>query len=155
MELSEILRVGIVTTKDPQNMLCRVLFPDTPTDAVTSYWMPVLVNRAQGDTYYDLPDIDSTVLCAFLPNGPEQGFILGSFYPKGTAPCTDENIYQHKFKDSTYIEYNRNSHKLTAACVGDAEVLAEGNVEIIGDNVSIFAKKTLTLQAPQIIAQKG
>lgn len=149
MELSEILRVGIVTTKDPVNMRCRVLFPDTPTNAVTSYWLPVLVTRAFDDTYYDLPDIGSKVLCAFLPNGHEIGFILGSFYSTGTAPCTDENIYQHKFKDGTYIEYNRKSHKLTASCVGDADVFAQGNIEIVGNNISITAQGILDLQAGQ------
>lgn len=152
MELSEILRVGTVVTKDSVNMRCRVLFPDTPTNPVVTALLPVLVNRAHDDTYYDLPDIGSTVLCAFT--SPEQGFILGSFYPLGKSPCTDENIYQHKFKDGTYIEYDRNSHKLTASCVGDAEVLAEGNIEITGDNVSIFAKNILSLQAAQIIAQE-
>lgn len=154
MELSEILRVGIVTTKDPVNMRCRVLFPDTPTNPVVTALLPVLVNRAHDDTYYDLPDIGSTVLCAFLGNGPEQGFILGSFYPRGTAPVVDENIYQHKFRDGTYIEYDRNSHKLTASCVGDVDVFAQGNIEITGDTVSISAKNILSLQAAQIIAQE-
>lgn len=152
MELSEILRVGIVTTKDPVNMRCRVLFPDTPTNPVVTALLPVLVNRAHDDTYYDLLDIGSTVLCAFT--SPEQGFILGSFYPLGKSSCTDENIYQHKFRDGTYIEYDRNSHKLTASCVGDVDVFAQGNIEITGDTVSISAKNILSLQAAQIIAQE-
>lgn len=155
MDIRELLRIGKVTQKDPVNMRCRVTFFDTPTSSLTSYWLPVLVTRAFEDTYYDLPDIGSSVLCAFLPNGHEVGFILGSYYPEGKTPCSDGDIYQHKFKDGTYLEYDRKSHKLTASCVGDAEVLAGGKVDVVGDDVSIFAKNTLLLQAKQIIAQEG
>jgi len=153
--VKELLRVGTVTVKDPENMCCRVTFSDTPTNAVTSYWLPVLVTRAHGDTYYDLPDIGSKVLCAFLPNGHEEGFILGSYYPKGKAPETDGDIYCHAFKDGTYIEYNRKEHRLFASCVGDVEITAQNNMKINADNVSIKAQGIINLLASQIIAQEG
>ena len=125
--VKELLRVGTVTVKDPENMCCRVTFSDTPTNAVTSYWLPVLVTRAHGDTYYDLPDIGSKVLCAFLPNGHEEGF----------------------------IEYNRKEHRLFASCVGDVEITAQNNMKINADNVSIKAQGIINLLASQIIAQEG
>lgn len=153
--ITEILRVGTVVTKAPDSMHCRVLFPDTPTNPVTSYWLPVLVNRAMGDTYYDMPDIGDNVLCAFLPNGMEAGFILGSYYPEKKAPCTDENVYQHKFKDGTYIEYDRKENKLTASCVGDVEITAQNSIKINADTVTIKAQGNMTLLASKIIAQEG
>lgn len=154
MDFSEMLRVGTVTAKDSRNMMCRVTFQDTQTDACTSQFLPVLVNRAFADTYYDLPDIGSKVLCIFLPNGKETGFVLGSFYPRGKAPEADENIYRHTFKDGTFLEYDRVKHKLTVSCVGDAEILAKGNVELTGNNVSVTAQGTISLQASKIIAQE-
>lgn len=147
--ITEILRVGTVVTKDPKNMRCRVLCSDTPTSPLITHWLPVLVTRAFGDTYYDLPDIGSKVLCAFLPNGMEAGFILGSYYPDDRSPCADEDMYQHRFFDGTYIEYNRKEHKLTASCVGDVDIVAQGDINIIGKNISICAEGNLDLQAGQ------
>lgn len=153
--IRELLRVGTVTTKDITNMRCRVLFSDTPTDPLTTYWLPVLVTRAFGDTYYDLPDIGSKVLCAFLPNGHEIGFILGSYYPDNWSPLADEDVYQHTFKDGTYIEYNRKEHKLTASCVGDVDIEAQGDINMTGKNISFNAGNTINLLASKIIAQEG
>lgn len=154
MDMQELLRAGTVTAKDPQNMRCKVTFSDTHTSAVTSKWLAVLVSRAYADTYYDLPDIGSKVLCAFLPNGAEEGFILGSYYPAGKAPAADENIYRHTFSDGTFLEYDRAAHKLTASCVGDVTVAAQGDIELTGNNVSVTAQGTINLQASQIISQE-
>lgn len=154
MEMLELLRIGMVTAKDSKNMCCKVTFSDTHTNGVTSKWIPVLVNRAFGDTYYDLPDIGSKVLCAFLPNGAEEGFILGSYYPAGKAPAADENIYCHAFNDGTFLEYDRAKHKLTVSCVGDVSIEAQGNINLTGNTVSVTAQGTINLQASQIIAQE-
>lgn len=153
--ITEILRVGTVVTQDPKNMRCRVLFSDTLTSPLTTDWLPVLVTRAFGDTYYDLPDIGSKVLCIFLPNGMETGFILGSYYPDNWSPCADEEMYQHKFKDGTYIEYNRKEHKLTASCVGDVDITAQGDINMTGKNISFNAENAINLLASKIIAQEG
>ncbi len=152
--VKELLRVGTVTVKDPANMCCRVTFSDTPTNAVTSYWFPVLVTRAHGDTYYDLSDIGSKVLCAFLPNGYEEGFILGSYYPKGKAPETDGDIYCHAFKDGTYIEYNRKEHRLIASCVGDVNLSAQGTLNLRAENINMAAGSVINIQAPQVKVQE-
>ncbi len=154
MDIRELLRVGTVTVKDPANMCCRVTFSDTPTNAVTSYWLPVLVTRAHGDTYYDLPDIGSKVLCAFLPNGHEEGFILGSYYPKGKVPETDGDIYCHAFKDGTYIEYNRKEHRLIASCVGDVNLSAQGTLNLRAENINMAAGSVINIQAPQVKVQE-
>lgn len=154
MDIRELLRVGTVTVKDPENMCCRVTFSDTPANAVTSYWLPVLVTRAHGDTYYDLPDIGSKVLCAFLPNGHEEGFILGSYYPKGKAPETDGDIYCHAFKDGTYIEYNRKEHRLIASCVGDVNLSAQGTLNLRAENINIASGSVINIQAPQVKVQE-
>lgn len=154
MNIAEILRVGTVTAKEPKTMRCKVTFFDTHTSGATSKWLAVLVNRAFSDTYYDLPDVGSKVLCAFLPNGTEEGFILGSFYPKEKAPPADENIYRHTFNDGTFLEYDRAKHKLTVSCAGDVEILAKGSVELTGNTVSITAQGLMNLQASQIIAQE-
>ncbi len=154
MDIRELLRVGTVTVKDPENMCCRVTFSDTPTNAVTSYWLPVLVTRAHGDTYYDLPDIGSKVLCAFLPNGHEEGFILGSYYPKGKAPETDGDIYCHAFKDGTYIEYNRKEHRLIASCVCDVNLSAQGTLNLRAENINMAAGSVINIQAPQVKVQE-
>ena len=154
MELQELLRIGTVTARNAEIMCCKVTFSDTFTNGVTSKDLPVLITRAHGDTYYDLPDIGSKVLCAFLPNGHEEGFILGSYYPKGKVSVMNDNIYLHRFNDGTYIEYDRKKHKLTASCIGDAVITAKGNLSLLADNINLVAKEKIELQANQIISHR-
>lgn len=61
-------------------------FRDTVTAKLVSGWLPVLVPRASADMAFDLPDVGDQVLCLFLGNGLEEGFVLGSMYGAQTPP---------------------------------------------------------------------
>lgn len=153
-KVNELIRHGVVVKRDEKNMRVCVKFSDTVTKPLTTNWLPVLLPRASGDCYYDLPDIGDKVLCLFLPNGIDTGFVLGSFYGENKSPITNGDIYFHKFKDGTYLEYNRKKHKLIASCVGDVELSATGNLKIEAQNISLMAREKISLVANTIICQE-
>ncbi len=152
-KVNELIRHGIVVKRDEQNMRVCVNFSDTVTKPLTTNWLPVLLPRANGDCYYDLPDIGDKVLCLFLPNGIDTGFVLGSFYGENKSPITNGDIYFHKFKDGTYLEYNRKEHKLIASCVGDVELSAQKNISITAQNVNIVAQDTVSILGKKVTIQ--
>lgn len=73
-----ILRVGVVVERQVSGCRVRVQFPDN--SGLVSYWCQVAVMKSHLDKHFWLPDLDELVLCAFLPYGHEQGFVLGALY---------------------------------------------------------------------------
>lgn len=76
--LNNVLRVGTVVTRDADHCRVRVQFKDN--DSLVSGWCQVLVGKTHVDHAYWLPDVGELAICAFLPFGHEQGFVLGSAY---------------------------------------------------------------------------
>ena len=126
--MSQLVRVGFVTARQPATHRLQVQFKDTTNAPLTSDWLPCLVTRASQDLVYDLPDIGDQVLCIFMSNGLEQGFVVGSMYGRQAPPVTDPEKFHRKFKDGTVIEYDRAAHKLTVDVKGDVELVVTGNV---------------------------
>lgn len=156
--VNQIVRVGIVTATYPARATVRVKLPDA--DGVITSELPVLFKKTLDDKTYAMPDVDEQVLCVFLPNGLEQGFVLGSMYSQvDTVPVASQDKWHTKFKDGTYLEYDRKTHKLTGDVKGDVELIATGKLtaNITGDveiateaNCKIIAGLTATVQAPVI-----
>lgn len=82
--LKELIKVGRVSSLSEQS--ARVVFPDR--DDVVSYDLPVLQHGAMRTQGHWMPEVGEQVLCLFLPNGIESGFVLGSFY-SDTQPGPD------------------------------------------------------------------
>lgn len=137
-KLNQVIRIGFVTSRMPEKMRVRVRLPDTVTSPLVTDWLPVVCPRASGDMVYDLPDVGDQVLCIFLPNGMERGFVLGAMYGGNNPPVTSPDKYHRTFKDGTTLEYDRSSHKLTANVQG---------------KVNITATETVTITAPTILLQ--
>ena len=131
--MSQMIRVGFVTARQPETHRVQVRFPDTTTQALTSDWLPALVPRASADLAFDLPDIGDQVLCLFLPHGHEQGFVVGSMYGKQTPPVADAEKQHRTYKDGTTMEYDRAAHKLSKEIKGDIEIHATGQITLKAD----------------------
>lgn len=156
-KLAQIIRVGFVNGRQPEKMRVKVTIPDTVGKELITDWLPVLCPRACEDMQYDLPDIGDQVLCLFLPYGLEQGFVVGAMYGKGTPPVQSGEKWHRKFKDGTWLEYDRATHKLTAYVEGDCEITAKGNIsQKVEGNVAmqsqgptgISSENALFMQAP-------
>ena len=141
MTIEDIIRVGNVDSINPENGTVRVRFPDRG-DKVSGE-LKVIFSKTNKDKEYHIPDIDEAVVCIFLPNQQEDGFVLGAFYndvdtiPEGA----NENTKIWSFSDGGKIEYNRSSGELNIIAVSAVNITAptislNGDVNISGNLVT-------------------
>lgn len=138
--LKNIIRVGRVTKyhPDPTKHLARVLFEDKT--ATESFWLPIILKNTLQNKDYWMPDKGELVVCLFMPSGNAQGFILGSIYQDVDKPSVSSddrrNVRYVGFGDGTFIEYNRETHTLTIDAQGPINIVATGNINVIGDVIA-------------------
>lgn len=125
------MKIGVVTAVDSATARCRVRFADQ--DNVESFWLPVLHHKTGQDKGYWLPDPGEHV-CCLMDDNAEFGCILGAIYSDADQPpVNSQDKYHVRFKDGTWIEYDRASHLMKVEAVGDIEVHAAGKTTWISD----------------------
>jgi len=146
--LKNLIRVGIVSSTNPEKCTARVAFEDR--SAVVSFDLPILVRGSLQNKDYWMPDPGEHVVCLFLPSGNAQGFILGSLYSeKDKPPITDGNKRHITFPDGTKIEYDRVTHTMTIDIKGSINIVVNGDVNVSGDvNADGKSLKTHTHGTP-------
>lgn len=144
--LKRIFRLGKVVGINADTCKARVEFPDNQN--IVTYELPVIQPHTAKDKFYSMPAIDEYVLCAFLPNGLEAGFILGSYYSEPTpTPVQDENKFNITFEDGTVLEYDKGEHKLMASVKGSCYVEAEKEIDVKTDDIlTVNAAKTIDIK---------
>ena len=85
-----MLRYGTVSSVNRKECSVRVLFEDH--DDNVSPELRVLVRNTMNKKDYWLPDVGETVICLFMPNGEETGFVLGSVYSDADKPVPEISI---------------------------------------------------------------
>lgn len=118
-----------------------MLFEDC--DESVSYDLSVVVKHTFKSKSYWLPDVGETVLCMFLPNGEETGFILGSVYSEKDKPVpeiSDENKDRDGiwFEDGSLIKYESDTNTLVLDIKGEINIKATGNVNIHGKKLNFI-----------------
>ncbi len=108
-QLKNMLRVGRVSSVNGTNCTARVTFPDK--EGLVSAELPVLQIGSLSTMGYWVPEVDTQVLCAFLPNpsgkGINTGFILGAFYStENPPPESDPAVRSITFPDGSRIRYS-------------------------------------------------
>ncbi|MBP2655416.1 MAG: phage baseplate assembly protein [Firmicutes bacterium] len=135
-----MIRYGKVSSVNPKLHTVRVAFADK--SGVVSHSLPVLVSGTLKNKHYHLPDVDEDVLCLFLPNGIQRGFVIGSFYNVNNSPPVSSADKEHvTFSDGTSVEYDRSSSTMTIDCVGTINITAASGVAIAG-NVTVTGSIT-------------
>ena len=149
-DLSDLFRVGEVTSVNPAAMTARVTFDDD--DGVTSFDLPILQRNTLNNHDHCCVDVGEDVLCLFLPTGIEEGFILGSFYAGEVMPPSNSgDVRMVEFSDGTKLSYDRSSHTLTGNVKGKVELAVSGTVSVQAqDSVTVKSSTSITLQAPVI-----
>ncbi|MBI4691690.1 MAG: phage baseplate assembly protein V [Nitrospirae bacterium] len=141
-----LVRVGTVTQTYPDRGTVKVQLTDV--DDQVSYELQVVVRKTLKDKDYWMPDIDEHVVCLFLGQGLEQGFVLGAIYSDAdSVPVSNNDKWHKKFEDGTIIEYDRAAHKLLTDVKGDIEVKVTGNVDIaVEGNTNITVNGNTTVR---------
>lgn len=119
--LRRVIRIGNVSSLNPDNMSCRVTFPDM--DDAVSRELPILNTGSGAGKMYWLPSVGEQVLCLMIPSqggrGSNDGVVLGSFFNSVDKPVrTGEGIRRIDFGDGSYVEHDRNTGNLTIKATG-------------------------------------
>lgn len=134
---NNIIRLGKVSSIDPTHATARVFFDDK--EDLVSHDLPIIIPQSLKNKDYYMPDIGEKVVCIFLPNGIQQGFILGSFYSKvEVPPVTDPNKRHTVFLDGTYFEYDRLQHLWQ--CIINGTTIFKTKELIFANNNATFGK---------------
>ena len=108
-DLTNMIRVGNVCALKEKPLRVRVEFKDK--GSMTSHWLPCLVSSSLKNKVYDPYDIGEDVVCLFLPNGIQRGFVLGAYYPNNVdVPTGTVDTWSRQFADGTKIEVDRKAH---------------------------------------------
>lgn len=157
-EIAKYIRVGQISSSNAGNNGVRVAFDDMsgPTgDKFVSGEMQQVQHNTVNAKNMTLPEVGEHVLCISLPNGDQEGFVIGSFYsasnlPKGNGP----GLYQTLYQDGTLIEYDLNTntarirteHTVEVECK-DAIVKATNSMK-----VDVEGDMTLTVAGDLVIS---
>ena len=123
-------RVGHVSSVDPTAGTARVVFDDK--QGLVSYNLPVLQRNTLKNKDEAWPDPGEHVVCLFLGNGLEQGFVLGAIYDrKNRPPVGDQDVRVTTFEDGTTLKVDRKNHIVEVKdFYGSYIRFAEGNIYI-------------------------
>lgn len=154
--LNDLIKVGEVSSIDPARGTARVVFDDE--DGTVSYDLPILQRNTYKTQDFHSVSVGEDVLCLFLPTGPEEGFILGSFYAGDIVP--PENTKDRRttvFEDGTVIRYDMASHTATILIDGtkivadrsSVTVTAPSAVTVNCTNAVVKASSGVTLDTPK------
>lgn len=132
--LKNVLRIGKVSAVDGASCSARVTFSEQ--ENLVSQWLPVLVVGSKETRGYWVPEVDTQVLCVFLPNtsgqGLKEGFIIGAFYSDVDTPVeSDPDVRSVTFLDGSRVRYDH----------GNIEIVAKGDVIIEGRNIFLNSQK--------------
>ncbi len=143
-DASATIRVGIVDSTNPAKVTARVKIPDL--DDLISHDLQVLQRKTRKDKDYWNPDLEEEVLCLFLGNGLERGFVLGALYNKeDKPPANSQDKRCIVFEDGTRLEYDRKEHKLTADVKGDAVISTTGDITAYCNNFEVSAMGSVNI----------
>ena len=146
-DIRAAFRVGIVKVQDTERCRVRVAFPDR--DQMQSWWLPVIVPKAQNDKAYWIPDIGEQVVC-LMDAHDEDGAVVGAIYSTAdAAPVNNPDAIHLSCKDGAVFEYNRASHALQVSIPGGGTVtIAANGAQIVIDstgNVRVTAPAQIQL----------
>jgi phage baseplate assembly protein V len=144
----DFLRIGKVSSVELRT--ARVEFLDTTGSngkSMISGKLQILQHKTHKDKEYWMPDVGELVLCIFLGNGAEAGFILGAvFNERDSVPENCEGKRVIEFEDKTRFEYDRTAHKLDIKVNGDTSVhIAKSEESEANLNLTIDGKSDITL----------
>ena len=131
MDIRDIFRVGRVSSVDGTKCTAKVTFPDK--DDMVSDDLPIVLIGSHATKQYWLPEVDTQVLCCFLPNpsghGMNQGFVLGGFYSTADPPEeSDPKVRCIKVPDGSYIRFDGN---------GEGHIHASGHLILTAPRIDL------------------
>jgi phage baseplate assembly protein V len=159
-ELRTMLRTGKVVEQvdDPTGIFVKVQWLDK--DMLISQPLPVMFPAASGTRKASFPKIGSDVDVLMLPNGDEDGYVIGCHYTTGNPPPIQPdstraagdwfNLDHTQYPNGTIIEYDENTDTYKIDSVGPINIRTTNNVTINGVAITITASGDMLLQGAKV-----
>jgi phage baseplate assembly protein V len=126
--LERVIRVGVVSARYPDKGAVQVDFRDAGPEGTPSWDCPVIQPKTKADKAYWMPDIGERVVVLSLPQGREQGLVVGAFYNDvDDVPVSSNDKAQITFEDGTAVFYDRSANELRVDAVGEIKIFCKGD----------------------------
>jgi phage baseplate assembly protein V len=159
-ELRTMIRTGKVVEQcdDPTGIFVRVQWLDK--DMLISQPLPVMFPAASGTRKASFPKIGADVDVMMLPNGDEDGYVIGCHYSTSNPPpITPDstraagewfNLDHTQYPSGTIIEYDENTDTYKIDSVGPVNIRTTSNITINGVDITITASGAITIKGATI-----
>jgi len=137
-------KFGIIS--EVKKGFARVKFEE---DDIVSNWLPVLVRRSLNDKDSWPYEIQEHVF-VMMDENCEYGVIQGAVYSDADEPDANEGAgkFRKLFSDDSFIEYDKNTHILTANIQGKIKAIATDDIEVTsGAKIKATADSDITADA--------
>ena len=141
------LKFGIISDAKPG--FCRVYFEE---DDLVSDWWPMVMRTSLKDKESWVLNANEHVVC-ICDEYCEQGAIIGCIASDAdpVEPGASTGKFRKVFEDGTIIEYDKNSHKLTANVIGSVEVSSTSDINATTQTqIKATAIISATIESPNI-----
>lgn len=132
----DLIRVGRISSVNYAEGKARVVYTDRDNAVTTE--LPFLSHE------YFMPEIDDVVYVLHLPNGREDGLILGRAWNETNKPPESGRlIYRKELSHNTgeaFVKYDGST--LTISSAGNIVIKADGTVTIEGLTVNTIQRST-------------
>ncbi|MBB5017422.1 phage baseplate assembly protein V [Chitinivorax tropicus] len=147
-DLISTIRFG--TVKQTKPGFAQIHLPDL--DGLRTLWLPVILPKTLKDRACWTLDVGEHVAVLLDALG-EDGVVLGAVYSNAEPPPTTQaGTFMVQFSDGAKLEYDRDSHTLTATGMQQALVEAKGDVSVkAGGNIQLKAAGKVMVDAPETI----
>lgn len=137
--IENLLRLGTIAEVDHAARKIRI-----KTGTLTTTWLPWPADIGRNYKRWRPLRVGTQVLIACISGDPAQAQIIGTLYTDNVnSPSTDENIDLIQFDDGTQLQYDSNSHHLSADCVGTVLIKSPSTVTIDAPDTNIKGKLTV------------
>jgi phage baseplate assembly protein gpV len=156
------LHQGQATERNVDSASARVGFDDL--EGTVSGFMQVLFPAVGGWNFFYTPKEGDQVVVSRLPNGVEEGYIMGKVYTAGKMPQGGKpNIILMVSDDGkNVIKFDADTGTLDLICDQDCsmkmknlDVEVKEHASIKANTATVEAKETATVKAKEVIAEGG
>ncbi|MDR1219564.1 MAG: phage baseplate assembly protein V [Treponema sp.] len=156
------LHQGQATERDVKSASARVGFDDL--SGTVSGFMQVLFPAAGGWNFFYTPKEGDQVVVSRLPNGAEEGYILGKVYTAGKMPQGGEPnvILLASDNGKNVVKFDADKGTLDLICDQDCSLKANNlnievkeHVDIKANTASVEAKESATVKANEVLVEGG
>ncbi|GHU78858.1 baseplate protein [Clostridia bacterium] len=164
-EVERLFRIGQVSSINDKNGAVRIAYDDM-TDGTDEPYVSGEMQILQRNTglvkHNSQSAVGEHVVTLQLPNGPQEGFILGSlFTAENMQDVADPGVEKAIYPDGTIIEYDSNSSEYTiigTSChiiikVKDADVTLDEFAKVKAKDIEVTAETAkVTAQTAELTA---